>query len=327
MAIQQPATPARSKRPGIVTPRDVAMLRSLSVARYLTAEALEWLHVPTWRARWDRHQAATPPRPYYPMPHLYRRLLMLTEQGLIDRVLRSTQVGVAKLRRLADALYLTEAGAHVVHHLTGEPLESLLFVRRRRRSYITLNHSVLIGQVYAALQAKMHERGDVEMHGWQCDYQMIRDYDQVTIVRPDSAGKPQVAEVGIQPDATFDLRHPGGSERVFVEVDRETRNLRTWVEKILAYQEYLGSPQLQARYGTSTFLLLTVTTSEHQRLALMRATAGVIGQASHRYLFAVDQAIHPTRIGTSWLKIAEARPVRNAPFRPDIRTEAHTFLR
>lgn len=46
-----------------ITKRDIAILHSLSTARFLTAQTIEWLHFPDWRARWEQHTAA---HRYYP---------------------------------------------------------------------------------------------------------------------------------------------------------------------------------------------------------------------------------------------------------------------
>jgi hypothetical protein len=53
--------------------------------------------------------------------------------------------------------------------------------------------------------------------------------------------------------------------RYFVEVDRGTRPLRSWIEKVQAYEAYRGSPQLAARYGAERFGVL-VTASSPTRL-------------------------------------------------------------
>src|SRR4051794_10023319 len=39
-----------------ITERDLAIFESLSTARFLTAQALEWLHFPDWEARYKAWQ-------------------------------------------------------------------------------------------------------------------------------------------------------------------------------------------------------------------------------------------------------------------------------
>ncbi len=108
-------------------------------------------------------------------------------------------------------------------------------------------------------------------------------------------------------DGTFVLRHAGGSVRVFIEVDRG-RRVSTWRDKIYAYHAYTNSAALQQRYGTTWFVLLTITTDEAQRRKLMEATAQVLGEANDRYLFALEGAIHPMTIGNQWRKIGQIHP-------------------
>ena len=80
--------------------------------------------------------------------------------------------------------------------------------------------------------------------------------------------------------------------------------VRSWREKIRAYEAYAGSAELQARYGVKSFVLLTATMDEAQRQRLMTATAEIHGRACGRYLFTRMADIHPTTIGAAWQKIA-----------------------
>ena len=64
---------------------------------------------------------------------------------------------------------------------------------------------------------------------------------------------------------------------------------------------------LSARYTTTTFVLLASTTDDTQRRKLMEATAQVLCKPSGRYLFALDQAVHPMFIGQHWLRIAQVQ--------------------
>jgi hypothetical protein len=310
---------------GILTIRDIAMLQSISTARYLTAEALEWLHMPGWSVRWQRHQAHENPPPYQISSRLYTRLRYLDEQGLIGRLMRTTQMGVSRLQRLPDVFFLTEDGARTIVQHTPLGMDDLSYFRNRPHSFITLNHGVLIGTLYAALRAKIESKLDVRMLRWQGEHHTRHAYDRLSVRYQTRLGTTSRQEIGLQPDATFVLEHPRGQERVFVEIDRDTRPLRTWAMKMRAYQAYWGSPALQARYGVDTFILLTVTTNLAQQRALMETTAGVLGDAHPRYLFALEDALHPLTIGHAWTKLSGMTPGTN-PRRPTVQTVAHTFL-
>lgn len=117
-----------------------------------------------------------------------------------------------------------------------------------------------------------------------------------------------------------------------MEVDRG-RPVATWRDKIRAYHAYMNSPELHKRYNTTTFILLTITTDDTQRRKLMEATAHVLGKASGRYLFALDQAVHPMFIGQHWLRIAQvqtqAQRLPGNRYVPDvtIETTEHVFIR
>ncbi len=58
MTIEEQAQPAKRRHPrGVARPirlqeRDLDILHSLSVGRYLTVPAIEWLHWPGWRERY-----------------------------------------------------------------------------------------------------------------------------------------------------------------------------------------------------------------------------------------------------------------------------------
>jgi hypothetical protein len=104
----------------------------------------------------------------------------------------------------------------------------------------------------------------------------------------------------VLPDATCLIRHPGGALRCFIELDRG-RPIRTWHEKIIAYQAYIGSAALRTRYAANTFVLLVATTTANYRRKLMTATANIL-QASNRHLFRTLADLHPLTIGT-WIKI------------------------
>ena len=70
----------------------------------------------------------------------------------------------------------------------------------------------------------------------------------------------------------------------------------------MAYQAYVGSTELRARYAANTFVLLVATTTASYRRKLMTATANILYQASDRHLFTTLANLHPLTIGT-WMKI------------------------
>src|SRR5215213_7476141 len=104
-------------KPICLQPRDLAMLHSLGVGRYLTAVALEWLHFPSWRERYKAHyarqqQGATDA--YYPLPNVYQRLRGLQAAGLVQMIARRTDKASLAFGRLPDVYALAVRGAELV---------------------------------------------------------------------------------------------------------------------------------------------------------------------------------------------------------------------
>lgn len=289
-----PATRPRFR----LTERDIAMLDSLHSARFLTAQAIEWLHFPDWRKRW---QARDQGQPYYPAPRVYGRLRQLEQQRLIHRIVRSIGIVTLTTHRDDNAYALSRLGAEVLAEARGLPIDEIAYEEPRERSVQTLTHSVLIGVLYAALRAKVESMADITLEEWRGDHILARGlYDVVSV-----PGRPNRHRADrkwpILPDATCVIRHPQGALRCFVELDRG-RPIKTWGEKIIAYREYAGSAELRARYDASNFVLLAATTTAAYRRRLMTATAEVLGQPSDRYLFTLIRDLHPDNIG-NWSKI------------------------
>jgi hypothetical protein len=281
-----------------ITERDIAMLHSLSTARFLTAQAIEWLHFPDWRARWEQHP---PARRYYPAPRVYGRLRQLEQQNLIARIVRPISVASIAAQRDDNAYALREGGAELLAEARGCSLDAIWYEDVRERSVQNLTHSVLIGLLYAALRAKIETMVDVQLDEWCGDHILARrNYDAITV-----AGMPNPRREDrkwpVLPDATCVIRHAGGALRCFIELDRG-RPIRTWHEKIVAYQAYAGSAELRTRYAANNFVLLVATTTASYRRKLMTATANILHQASDRHLFTTLANLHPVTIGT-WVKI------------------------
>jgi hypothetical protein len=286
-----------------ITERDLAILHSLSVGRYLTVEALEWLHWPGWAARWQAAQQAG--LPHKPARLIYSRLKRMRELGMIHRIVRMATTSIDQVQREHDVYCLAEQGALVLARMTGQAIEDVYWEVPRIRSFLTLTHSSAIGRFYAALRAKVETMQSIKLAGWTGDHVLARNrYDRIAVRLPNAYGGTKTERLPVLPDATFWIV-PRMGDRVlfFVEVDRD-RPLRSWREKIRAYEAYAGSRELQARYGVTSFVLLTATVSEQQRRRLMTATAEIHGRSSGRYLFTCLGDLHPTTIGAAWHKIA-----------------------
>lgn len=291
-----------------VTARDHVMLEALATARFLTATALEWIAFPDRRPMWEadmqarREQRDLPP--YKPGRVVYRRLSTLESAGLIHRIPRPIARAGHGGGRDPDLFMLTPLGAAVLVETTTLDPDRIAAFRIRPRSSFTTNHSAEIGQIYAALRAKIAMMEGIALSDWRGDHLTARAYDQVTVMRQQRGSMVRM-QLPVVPDGSFVLIHPKGKLQVFIEVDRATRRIETWRDKIAAYAAYGGSAALQARYQTDSFVLLTVTPTATQRDKVMRATAQVLGQGNARYLFTLHEAVHPLRIGNAWQRIGQ----------------------
>lgn len=289
--------------------RDLDMLHSLGIARYLSVQALEWLHVPTWRARWQAHQqnGQSGNRGYYPLPNLYRRLEGLRGGGYTVAVRRTVERATVVFSRLADVYALTEPGAELLaDQRPAVDLDSLVWEGQRVRALQNLEHTVSIAMLYAALRAELEHvfagwSEPLTLAGWMDDRRLAqtgpegeRRYDQVSA---------EGDELPVLPDATFTLTKGERQRRYFVEIDRGTRPIDSWREKVRAYRAYRQSPQLQTRYGVSDFALLIVApaTRRMERIAAQVVKVDQAQVLTCRYI--LSEHIHPTTIRESWQRV------------------------
>ncbi len=298
---------SRQVKPIRLQERDLDVFVSLSIARYLSVYAIEWLHFNGWRGTggWrERYKAflekrkSDPSAVYYPAPNIYHRLTALRAgpDPLVHRVARSVERASVVYNRLPDAYTLTGAGASLLCARRGYELDDLWYEDPRRRSIKNFEHSVSIGTFYAALRAALEFSGQ-QLADWCGDHLLMgRDmergapnYDRVVV--PGLKGAQAVL-----PDATFTL----AEQRYFVEIDMGTTNLRSWSEKIRAYEAYRQSPKLQARYGMDTFTVLVVAPTEVRFRRIADEVLRVTHQPTSSYLFLTADRVHPTTIRPSW---------------------------
>lgn len=287
-----PSSGRKAARRMRLQPRDVAMLHSLSCARYLTACALEWLHFDTWRVRYRALAEQQATDTYQASSNLYHHMAGLQAAGLVARLGRTFESGTLSFRRQADAYALTSAGAELLADQRGCDIETLWYEEHRQKAIQNFEHRVAIGVFYAALRAELEYR-HLEISGWQGDHLLARNaYDRVPI-----AGQREPEPV--LPDATFLLNN----ERFFVEIDRGTRPLRSWQEKVRAYEAYQGHHLLAARYATDCFRVLIVAPTLSRVRRIAEEVVKVTRDVSLRYLLMVEERVHPTMIRRGWLGV------------------------
>jgi hypothetical protein len=297
---------SRQVKPIRLQERDLDMLVSLSIGRYLSVPAIEWLHYPGWR---DRYKVYLEKRKqdvaaeFYPAANIYHRLVALRAgpEPLVRRVARAAERASVVYNRLPDAYTLAEAGAGLLCSHRGFELAELWYEEGRKKSIKNLEHSVAIGTFYAALRSALEWSGQ-QLSDWQSDHLLVRrdpeqgaaNYDRVAVI-----GLRE--ERAVLPDATFTL----SGCRYFVEIDMGTTNLRSWSEKVRAYEVYRHSPKLRARYDTDSFTVLTVAPTEVRLRRIAEEVLKVTRQPAAGYLFLSADRVHPTTIRPSW-KVVES---------------------
>lgn len=297
-----------------IQPRDYDTLYSLGVARFLTVQALEWLHYPTWRKNWTAFQGAqrqgTATRSYYPQPNLYRRLEGLAGGKLVASIRRVQERATLTFNRLADVYALTEAGAELLAVERGIDPDALSVEGTRPRSLTNLEHSVSIALVYAALRAELEyffaEKSQrLELVGWQGDHILARGYDRLQDTRVRRGDRMVQVKPPVLPDATFELVYGDRCRRYFVELDRATRPLDSWREKAEAYTAYRQSTQLHDRYGVKDFTLLVVAPSAARLERIAEQIVKIDREPAAKYRFLLTSHIHPTTIRARWQQVTQ----------------------
>lgn len=312
-----------------LTDRDLAMLLSVSEARYLTAEALEWLHFPTWWEQWRKAQAAG--RKYQINARVYMRLRALEQAEAIRRIHRPVMLAVSEYKRDSDVFALSEQGAELLSEIRQLDIEDLHPVSARPRSYLPLLHGVAVGRVYAALRTRIAAKSGLSFAGWRGEHETAKAYDRLSVPIPHPNGIKREL-LAVQPDGVFWIEHEQGRQLFFVEVERR-RALQKWKEKVYAFEAYQGSPELHQRYGAERSVVLGVASSPTHQRRLLEATGEALfalyrdeerrSAAQRRYLVTTLDDVHPESIGMAWQRVRQISRTAQAV---TIDTVAHTLI-
>lgn len=298
-----------------LTERDIAIFESLSTARFLTAEAIEWLHFPEWKERYRRWAQDTEPdkKPYAISGRLYGRLKAFREANppLVYRIVRPVALSYSRFQRDDDVYALAPGGADFVAEAGRIAHDEIWTERLRTRSAQTLAHSAYIGTFYAALRERL-ERDGQHLYAWKGDHVLCKEYDSVSLTLHRNTSRKDGLWPVI-PDAVFYLGEGAARRLYFLELDRG-RPIRTWREKVRAYEAYrtYERKKLKDRYGVDDFTVVVATTTENQQTKLLQATADELKKVSQNYAFTLIERLHPSRIGPGWKRLAtvERGPMR-----------------
>lgn len=272
--------------------RDVDIVATVHRLRVLSTEQIAQLFFPT-----TDYGVSTACR---------ARLRRLASEGLLERAEQEQRKAEGRRPYLH---MLTEAGAQLLFdelvidpaHLDWRP--SYNDVR-----WPFLRHQLAINDAYVAFTLGAAAIG-WSVDSWTDDRILRRTHTERVEV-------PGIEEpVVVIPDAYFKLVGPGQSPimHFFLEIDRATMTVaaeshlvKSWQDKIKAYQEYYSEGHVAARYGTEKVRVLTVTTGS-TRLAHLKAATEHLGARS-RYWFATTPDVKAASVlrGIVWQRAGRA---------------------
>jgi hypothetical protein len=250
--------------------RDLAIVEAVHRLRVLSTEQIAQLFFPT-----DQVGVSSACR---------TRLRRLVSAGLLERAEQEQR----KAEGRRPYLYmLTEAGGRLlVDELGLEPEDLDWQPSYNNVRWPFLRHQLAINDAYVAFTQGAAAIG-WSVDSWTDD-RILRKMHTDRVKVP-GTGQP----VAVVPDAYFKLVGPGQSPIIhfFMEIDRatmtvaaESQRVKSWQDKIRAYQEYFAKGHVAARYGTDKVRVLTVTTGPSRLAHLKEATEQLGGRS--RYWFA-----------------------------------------
>lgn len=220
------------------------------------------------------------------------RLRYLTAAGYLARL---EQPQTRTEGRRPFLFMLTAAGRSVLMEELGyEPEDIDWKPSYNDAGWSYLAHQLAINDVHVAITQAAHSLSWV-IERW-VDDRFLRKLHVDRVLLPDEDGR--MGEVAIVPDAYFVLQAspPPPQLHFFLELDRATMavaptsaRVKSWRQRIRAYQAYFASDTIVTRYGTRQVRVLTVTTGEKRLAALKTATEEVGGHK--RFWFTTTAAL------------------------------------
>lgn len=217
------------------------------------------------------------------------RLRRLVQAGYLERGEQAQRRGDGRLPYL---FMLTEKGSALLQEQLGlDPEEIEWKPSYNDPEWSFLRHQLGINNFYVAVLQAVQDIG-WSLQEW-ADDRILRaaHVDRVRLPGSDRL-------YPVVPDAYFQLHGPDGRPQMhfFLEIDRATMSVaavshrvKSWQDKIRAYQVYVAGTDIQERYGTNKIRVLTVTTGEKRLANLKAATEAVGGQS--RYWFTTERAV------------------------------------
>lgn len=265
-----------------LTPRDLAILHGVYVCRALTTPQIQ---------RWFFGEA--PENRRGPTVRCQTRLARLFHHGYLYRDEQATRL---REGRQPLVYFLDRRGAEVVAGYLHVPLRDLDWQPRDNAAgagQLFLTHLLKTNDVRIALELAAAQ-SEWQIDPWLDERSLRRRQMKDRVELPDGQGRTR--QMAVVPDGYFALLRPDIAFYHFVEIDLRTTiglsgraDRRDWARRIQAYVAYHRSGQYQARYGSDTFRVLTVTTDRQRLSHLKTITERVGGKA--RFWFTTFAAL------------------------------------
>jgi hypothetical protein len=272
----------RADRPGMdFTDRDAEIVRIAYDYEPATTEIINALAPrltmpPGLRAYFERARLPLATSPAVPglSRAIYRRLDLLFDHGYIDR---------RKLRSANDPTI------HLVCNRGIDELAERYGCSRRRNNWHARNrgigdshlaHSLMLSTFHCALQLASQLLDDTSIPFWFPDGTV---HEHVTYEDDDSATYTE--EAPVIPDASTALQRAGIRSHFFVEADRTTTKLATYLAKLKAYVHFARQGLHRTRLHLPGFEVLTITKSAERRDNLCALAEDIFDRPKDRRLF------------------------------------------
>ena len=230
-----------------LTVRDREVVKAVYEYRFLRQDQIQALLFPSkWSAQY--------------------RLIRLYQHRYLKRVFTAVPFGRGKTVYCLDG-----RGADLLAAELGVDRGIVSWQRKDNRvGSQFLEHTLAVNDVRIALE-RAGQAVDGHVEDWADEHDLRRRHSQPgeVVYIPGAGGKKYRAAV--IPDGYFVLRWYGKKAHFFLEVDLATIANKRWMRKVRAYSTYYRSGKYQAKYGTRSLHVLTVTTSQ-KRLANLKAT-------------------------------------------------------
>jgi hypothetical protein len=267
---------ALSRKPFVLTERDVSILTAIFTHGFLTTELIELAYFPvSGLARRS------------PSSRAYDRLRSLWLWGFVDRVVRPTTPGLGT--RFPYLLALGSCAIPVVAQWLELPPATIRGRRLDRINPYGIEHDLAVARLWANLRAVFGSVPGAAMR-WTSE--------RTLRARGDHVRNPETRRsLPFLPDGYVELDRPGRPTGCFlVEVDRGTLTLERFARKVLAFELFLAQGCFTRRYGQASFDVLVLGEGEERLDNLASVAASVVSDDRYgAYRFTRLAALVPRR--------------------------------